>query len=84
MKVFLNDYSKDLDPELNKQVVSATMRLLMNQLCLVKGEVIKFEKFVSRMAAQKTVVILVTSKDWKQWIRTIRSSSLQEGIWDLQ
>ena len=35
------------------------------------------------MAAQRTVVTLVTSKDWKQWIRTIRSSSLQEGIWDL-
>ena len=56
----------------------------VSRLRLVKGEVIKFEKFISRMAAQKTVVILVTSKDWKQWIRTIRSGSLQEGIWDLQ
>jgi len=60
MKVFLNDYAKDLalgrdrihhslnakrwpdllDPELNKQVVPAAMQLLVNQLHLMKDEVI--------------------------------------------
>jgi hypothetical protein len=31
VKVFLNDYAKDLDPELNKQVVSAAMRLVKDK-----------------------------------------------------
>ena len=35
------------------------------------------------MASKKIVVILEGAKDWNPWIQTIRTTAVNEGVWDL-
>ena len=35
------------------------------------------------MASKKIVVILEGAKDWNSWIQTIRTTAVNEGVWDL-